>query len=152
MTMVEVTRHYTERCEGPLTFAVGAATHTTRVAFTGRKSDSVIERSAQPVGAHNEVMAAWADTQPGATYDDLKTAFDAAVAAALGAYRPKEPEVRRMYGDHVRTALGAGDLRAARESLVWSEPALVGTDVASLQRFRAVFLSTDQGAFPGAWK
>jgi hypothetical protein len=130
---------------------VGAATQSSRVNLAGRSSVSFVERSAQPVGAKGERLPPWSDMQGGATYDDLKPAFEAAIVAALGSFRPGEAEVRRMYADHVRVALQAGDLRAARQSLIWSQPALVGTDVASLQAFRRVFLADGAESFPRAW-
>ncbi len=152
MKQIAVTKTYAERCEGPLTLAVGAATHVAQVAYGGRSSSTVIEQSAQPVDTNGAAMPAWNDTQTGESYDDLKANFDAAVVAALDSYRPREPEVRRMYEDHVRVAVKAGDLRAARQALLGSQPGLIGADVAGLQRFREVFFSTGPGTFPAAWQ
>lgn len=147
-----VTQVHAESCNGPLTVAIGTMTHKGTLAYAGEKRDWVVHSEAQPLNPDGTRLAAVAgDGEPGQS-DNRAANLESAVNGALADFAPTTAQIRAMYAGSVKPAVAKGDARAARDTLVWSDPALIGTDAASLQHFQATFIADGDGAFPNAWR
>lgn len=147
--LIDVT---TEACKGPMKVALGEAAHTGQISYQGVRRKWIVEGVAYPVHPDGTRLPEHRERgEPGET-DNRKPNLESAVASALGTYSPSVDQVRAAYASAVKGAVAQGDVRAARDALVWSQPKLVATDAAGLAPFRSVWLSDAPGSFPAAWK
>ena len=150
MQRVRVTEVQPQQCSGALRLAIGADVHTAALSFGGEKRDWKIEGTATPLDEHGSPMSVVQKVLDTDVTDDRAERRAAALSVALTGYRPTVDQLRRMYGAAVGGAVAAGDLRAARDALLWAEPGSISTTAPDLQAFRERWFSEGARAFPTA--
>lgn len=147
-----ITQVHNEGCDGPIALAVGALTHKGELHYAGEKRDWIVRSEAKPTHPEGgELPMFVSEDEPGHT-DNRASNLEAAVNSALYGFAPTEAQIRAMYAAAVKPAVAKADSRAARDTLVWSDPSLIGADAPSLDHFREVLLSDGATSFPTAWR
>jgi len=152
MSRVKVTQVTEESCDGSLAVALGANAQAQRLSYAAERRTWIVQSRANPRMPDGSPLEPVYQEGDAGEQDNRDERLIASTKAALGAWSPSVDDVRAMYGGGVSKALKSKDLVAARDALLWSEPALISTDAAGLSRFRQVWMSDAPTAFPAAWR